>query len=306
MILIRTACIALVALSACACGPTAEKQPAASPDAEAPASRPAMWKTGDEDTTVYFLGTVHVLPPDLKWRTPEIDRALGEAKAIYFETDIEPDLSAMASVVMEAGMYPVGQTLSDRLKPDDRAALAAAAEKLGMSMIQLDRMRPWLAATTLADLAIAKAGYDPGSGVERKLFPDARAANKDIRKLETVAEQLHAFADLPEAVQIDFLMQGVRELGEESDTLDGMIKAWAAGDIDRLNEIMIEGDLGEMPEVYGGLLVNRNARWVPQLDQLIKSEPGTFLIAVGAAHLIGKDSVLEMLKPFGYVIERVE
>ncbi len=44
---------------------------------------------GDTDTTIYMFGTVHVLPPDLVWRTAAIDKALGESKAIYFETDIE-------------------------------------------------------------------------------------------------------------------------------------------------------------------------------------------------------------------------
>jgi uncharacterized protein YbaP (TraB family) len=61
-----------------------------------------------------------------------------------------------------------------------------------------------------------------------------------------------------------------------------------------------------MPEIYDALLVKRNANWVRKLDQLIKSEPGTFLVAVGAAHLIGKDSVFEMMKQLGYVAERVE
>jgi uncharacterized protein YbaP (TraB family) len=128
----------------------------------------------------------------------------------------------------------------------------------------------------------------------------------NVRKFETVAEQLHAFADLPEDVQIDFLMEGVRELGKETETLNEMVAAWAAGDMAKLDQIMIEGDLAEMPEIYDALLVKRNANWVRKLDQLIKSEPGTFLVAVGAAHLIGKDSVFEMMKQLGYVAERVE
>jgi uncharacterized protein YbaP (TraB family) len=289
MISLRTAALVLAALAACACGP-----------------KPALWKTGDADTTVYFLGTVHVLPPALQWRTSAIDKALGEAKAVYFETDIEPDQSTMTAVILQVGMYPPGETLSERLSPDDRAALTAAAEQFGTPMVVIDRMRPWLAATTLGQLAIGKAGFDPTSGVERSLFPDIKAAGKEIRKLETVEEQLHAFADLPETVQMGFLVEGLRELGDESKTLNEMVDAWAAGDTDRLNSIMIEGDLGEMPEIYAALLVNRNARWVPKLDQLIKTEPGTFFVAVGTAHLIGKDSVFEMLKPLGYTVERVE
>src|SRR6185295_14694603 len=170
----------------------------------------------------------------------------------------------------------------------------------------LDTMRPWLAGVTLSEQMISKAGYDVNSGVERKLEPDAKSAGKEIRKLETVTEQLRVFADLPEAVQVNFLMEGVKEIKDESATLDEMVKAWAAGDTATLDKIMIQDDLEQTPEVYQALLVNRNKHWVVALDQLIKSEPGTFFVAVGAAHLIGKDSVVAGLGPLGYKPERVE
>ena len=50
----------------------------------------------------------------------------------------------------------------------------------------------------------------------------------------------------------------------------------------------------------------RNANWVKALDTLVRTEPGTYFVAVGAAHLTGKDSVLEKLKPLGYAAERIE
>jgi uncharacterized protein len=294
-----------IALLAAACGEKPSVEAATAP-AEAAAKGPALWKIGDADTTIYLFGTVHVLPPDLVWRTAAIDRALSESKAIYFETDIDPDPATLTSVVQSIGMYPISETLSDRLKPIDRTALAAAAEKLDYPMTALDRMKPWLAAVTLSELMITNAGYDVSSGVERKLSPDAVSQGKQVRKLETVEEQLMVFADLPEAVQIQFLMDGVNQMEEEAKTLDDMVKSWARGDIDNLNKIMIEQDLAESPAIYDALLVKRNANWVIKLDDLIKTEPGTFFVAVGAAHLIGKDSVIAKLAPLGHAAERVE
>jgi uncharacterized protein YbaP (TraB family) len=301
----KNAALAMAAMvMAAACG---EKTPDAAP-AEAPAvaKGPALWKIGDADTTVYLFGTVHVLPPELSWRKPPVDKALGESKAIYFETDLDPDLNEMLPIIQQLGMYPQGEKLSDHLKPDDRTALEAAAEKLQTPMVALEQMKPWLAAVTLSERMITNAGYDVNSGVERRLAPDAKSAGKEIRKLETVEEQLLVFADLPEAVQIRFLMDGVKEIDEESTILDEMVNAWATGDVEKLNEIMIEEDLAENPEIYAALLVDRNANWVTEIDQLIKSEPGTFFFAVGAAHLTGKDSVMAKLVPLGYTAERVE
>jgi hypothetical protein len=85
-----------------------------------------------------------------------------------------------------------------------------------------------------------------------------------------------------------------------------MVNAWAAGDAARLEQILIEEDFREMPEIYQALLVRRNANWAKRIDQIMKDEPGTFFIAVGAAHLIGDDSVIEMLRPLGHTTQRVE
>ena len=95
-------------------------------------------------------------------------------------------------------------------------------------------------------------------------------------------------------------------MDDESKTLDDMVKSWAKGDVETLDKIMIEQDLAETPEIYQALLVNRNANWVTKIDQLIKTEPGTYFIAVGAAHLVGKDSVSSKLEPLGLSVERVE
>ena len=302
----RSLAIATVALAmAEACG---EKAPDAPPAAEAPAAAkgPALWKIGDADTTVYLFGTVHVLPPDLQWRKPPVDKALEESKAVYFETDLDPSPAEMLPLIQQIGMYPPSTKLSDRLKPDDRVALEAAAQKLQTPIALLDQMKPWLAAVTLSEQMITNAGYDVNSGVERKLAPDAKSAGKEIRKLETVQEQLLVFADLPEEVQIRFLMDGVKEIDKESTVLNDMVNAWAVGDTARLDKIMIQEDLAENPQVYAALLVKRNANWVTKIDQLVKTETGAFFIAVGAAHLTGKDSVITKLGPLGYVAERIE
>lgn len=276
--------------------------------AEAPAGAkgPALWKTGDADTTIYLFGTVHVLPPTVDWRKPPVDKALAEAKAVYFETDIDPDPAKIQGFITQYGLYTPPEKLSDHLSAEEKAALTKASGDLAIPMFLLDTMRPWLAALTLSEQIIVKAGYDPASGVERKLQPDAIAAGKEIRKLETVEAQLLTFADLPESVQVSYLMQGVNEIGQESELLNKLVNAWASGDVDTINAIMIEGDLADLPEVNAALLVGRNRNWVETLDKLVKDEPGTFFVAVGAGHLAGKDSVVAMMAAKGYTLERVE
>ncbi len=310
----KPAVMAAMAVALLACSKTAsapEAPPAGSPAALAAApaplaAKPALWRIGDEDTTVYLFGTVHVLPPELSWRAKPVEDALNASKAVYFETDVNPNQIALLEVVKRLGMYPTSDKLSEHLKPEQRAAVANASAKLSVPMIALDTMKPWLAAMTLSEQMISNAGYDPNSGVERTLLPMATAAGKEIRKLETVEEQLLVFADLPEKVQIDYLVAGIDEIDKEPTLLGDLVSAWSKGDVEKLDKIMIEDDLEDTPEVYQALLVNRNRNWTVKLDALVRGEPGVFFVAVGAGHLAGKDSVLGMLAAKGYKIERVE
>lgn len=302
MTLWKAALLALVTLAACG---EPEPEPAPAPAVEAP-PKPAMWKIADADTTVYLFGTVHVLPPTLSWHSPAVDKALDEAKAVYFETDTEGDQAAFREILNRLGLYEPSERLSDRLELKDLELLRSALAKLDLPLIAIESMRPWYAGIVISEAVVRKAGYDVSSGVESVMRPVARKAGKEIRFLETVEEQMSSFATLPEDVQIRFLTSGLTEIDSASQELGDLVNAWKAGNVEALSRLLIDEDLGTIPDLHDALLTHRNANWAPEIDTLMKSEAGTFVVAVGAAHLVGKDSVLEMLKPLGYAPERVQ
>ena len=51
------------------------------------------------------------------------------------------------------------------------------------------------------------------------------------------------------------------------------------------------------------LLFQRNAAWIPALEKLI--DTGSAFVAVGAMHLSGPRSVLDLLAQRGYTVARV-
>jgi uncharacterized protein YbaP (TraB family) len=282
---------------------TADNQGAASAAAEI---KPAIWKTGDSDTTIYLFGTVHVLPPGLDWRTGTLVEALDASKAVYFETDVEPDPAEISALVTRLGAYKPPETLRDHLTPQQREDIAGQLQKVGISLGAFESFRPWLVATLVGEQLIQKAGYTPESGVEQTMLQLARQRGKEIRKLETVEQQLRIFADLPEQVQVDYLVKGVDRIDEQTQLLHDLVAAWARGDVDRINHLMIEEDLAGMPEIYDALLVKRNKAWTEALGELVRKEPGVFFMAVGAAHLVGDSSVIALLGGKGMVVERIE
>jgi uncharacterized protein YbaP (TraB family) len=312
MIAWKSLALALIAPAVLAFPAACEKKPAEpqpaptpAPVGEAPKAAPALWSIADADTTVYFFGTVHILRPTTQWRTPRLEKVLGEAKAVYFETDVNPNPASLMKFVRDKGIYPRNESLADHLTTDQNSRLAAAAAKLSIPIGDIEVMRPWLAATKLSDELIVKSGYNPESGVERTLQPMIKSST-EVRKLETVEEQLGVFAGLSEKVQIAYLMDGVDQLDTDQHLLDQLVDAWARGDTASIAKLMIEDDLADVPEVYQALLVKRNSNWAVTLDALLKNEPGSFLVAVGAGHLVGEDSVLAKLTARGYTVTRVQ
>ncbi len=266
------------------------------------AADPAVWVVRDEDSTLYLLGTVHVLRPDTVWRTPVIDRALAQADELWIEVEAD-DPAAMQPLVARYGLDPANP-LSSKLTPEQKARLDAAAAGMGASGAALEPLRPWLAALTLSMGPLVKAGYDPASGVELKLKAAARDAGKPIRTLETLEQQIGFFADLPPAVEMAFLMSALDEMETGPAMLDALVAAWSAGDAQALDELMVADLAADYPQLHDALLVRRNRDWAGQIQTLLDGK-GVSVIAVGVAHLVGDDSVQAQLAARGIAAERL-
>ena len=42
-------------------------------------AQPAFWVIKDADSTIYLLGTIHLLKPETQWRTEKLDTAIAES-----------------------------------------------------------------------------------------------------------------------------------------------------------------------------------------------------------------------------------
>ena len=265
---------------------------------------PAMWTFSDEDTTVNIMGTVHLLKPDVVWKPPAITDALAKADTLVLEADVaSPESQAgLQKLVMEYGIFSDGETLSTVLEEDDKAAVSAALEANGIPMQAMDTMKPWMVSLQLGMMQIMQAGYDPQSGVETKLM--AEAGDKKLAYLESVETQIKTLGGAPIDEQVQGLMAtlGTLDLGEEY--LDTLVAEWADGDVKGIGAMMSNPAIFGTQDAYDALLTTRNKNWIPGIKALL-DEPGNKLVAVGAGHLAGPDSVIGMLKDEGIKVKVV-
>ena len=264
------------------------------------AAEPALWAVRDADSTVYLFGTVHALK-EASWWTPKLEAALSASQELWVEVGDAADPARMGAeilpVVQKLGLDPT-TPLSTRLTPAERESLASAAAAVGLKPEQLEPMKPWLAALTFSTVPMIRAGYDPNLGVDTFVAKMAVREGKPVKGFETGEQQLGYLANLPLEAQLEMLRQTLKEIASAPQLLDEMAAAWSAGDTAGL-ERMVDADMkDEGPELYRALIVRRNQAWANAIAERMKGK-GISFVAVGAAHLLGPDSVQSLLAARG-------
>ena len=273
--------------------------------AEAPAiEAPALWRIADEDTTIYVFGTVHALPDDIEWYSGPVKTALDASDTLVTEIDMTPEaLAAIGAVVQEKAMLPEGTTVRSLLSDEQLATYEAKLTELGIPVNALDPLEPWMATLQLSQIAFAREGVTGENGTE-KVLEALVGDSKGRDALETAAFQFEIFDELPQDVQIEYLMETLEEFDGLGASLQQMIDEWAVGDVQELGEMMNEA-LEADPVLADRLLYARNANWAVWIDERL-DRPGTVFIAVGAGHLAGQDSVQDYLTGSGLTVTRVQ
>ena len=278
--------------------------PATAPTAKVPAT-PAIWKVKGAHGTVYLFGSVHVMKPEVDWEAGKVKDAFDSSDVLYLEIANLDDAAAAQPLLFQYGLDP-DHPLSKKISKEDVDTLDAAVKAIGMpGETMMEPMRPWLVSMTLSVLPMVKAGYSPNSGIDMALLSQTKKANKPVKGFETLEQQVHLLADVPEAEQITMLHKDLTELDKSTQQMNDLVAAWEKGDVEKIGSIDNEELAQKYPAVYKRMVVDRNQRWADTLNGVLKDPAtGTVFVAVGAAHLAGPDSVIKLLEKDGWKVER--
>jgi uncharacterized protein YbaP (TraB family) len=263
-----------------------------------------MWKVeGEGGASAYLLGSLHVLTPEWYPLNATINKAFEGSKVLIEEVDIDEtsDPAQMMAALMKA-MLTDGKTLDQVIAPDTYKEVAKRAEKAGMPMMAINRMKPWLVAVTLTAPVLQAAGFKPELGVDRHFYDRAIQSGMKRQALETLQYQLDRFDEMPMKLQEEFLKGTMEDLDKEVSGVKDMAQAWAFGNVAAVEKYTLEG-LKEEPELYRRLLIERNQNWLPQVESCIRQNSGCFIV-VGAAHLVGPDGLPTLLAKKGYKVSQ--
>ena len=104
----------------------------------------------------------------------------------------------------------------------------------------------------------------------------------------------------PAPGDLDLVVTEMRDVGTDT---QAVVAAWRAGDAAKLASLLGD-EYKSFPALYRTLVGDRNKRWVPQIEKLLKDKDNYFVV-VGALHLVGDGGLLELMRRDGFKAEQL-
>jgi uncharacterized protein YbaP (TraB family) len=269
--------------------------------AEAPA-QPALWVVHGERGTAYLFGSIHILPPNVAWRAPLIEKAIHDSNVFVFEIPNDAATQArMAKLVSEQGQLPPGGSLSAMLSAEGRADYEADLALAHVAPSELEGKRPWLADLFLVVRRMAEENASPGQGVDATLMREAANNHKELRYLETIDTQIALIVPSDPKLELEEFESDLKEFRNERYEFGSLLAAWTKGDTSAI-DALINGEFSRHPEARKALLDDRNRAWARRLEAWLR-EDRVFFVTVGAGHLGGRNNLVQLLRDDGLRVE---
>ena len=296
----------------------------AMPAEEEPENKAAplfYYVTGKDGQEMWLMGTIHVGDARTAYLPDEIYDALKRSSALAVEVDVpamEKKLKTnenLQKVVAESCCYTDGSTVLDHA---DAALLTQAEEYMkatGNYSSTLALMKPGIWASTMENTFL-RLGYSlsASKGVDRRLIQLAEENKKLVMEVESAEEQIRLMGSYSDDLQELLLKTAVsyepKEFWQETVNLYEM---WCRGDeaelIAYFNDDSDEAELTAeeknlMAEYHNVMITERNVAMLQEAKEYLETGH-TFFFAVGLAHLIQDNGLVDGLRDAGYTVELV-
>jgi uncharacterized protein YbaP (TraB family) len=279
--------------------------PVAGLAATAPESHPPLWKVRNGETTIYILGSLHIVPPGFRWQAPEIDTAMRAADTFVFEVPVDDEaLQHQKDFIIRNGLLPSGKSLRAVLSRFEFQTYSRILTDAGLRPEQYVRYRPWLAAVIVGLAYVHRRDITTLRGVDDVIIGYAQSQGKELRYLESIEQQMELLMLGNDTSQVRALKQMISALPNARSRSEDLLTTWASGDAKRF-DAMIDADFAGHSEARDLLISNRNRAWLGRLATLLETPGKTALVTVGAAHLGGPSGLIALLCGQGHDVQRV-
>ncbi|MFY0594066.1 TraB/GumN family protein [Roseivirga sp.] len=258
-----------------------------------------LWEISGNGLTEksYLYGTIHIICPDDFFMGNHVKAAFNSTDQLVMELNMSDGSELRKAQELMVATEPVDY--KGLLTEGQYQALdAKLTERLGVGMSRMGVMKPFAISSILQLMVMdceEMASYENS-------FQEMAVTNEMIISgLETATFQMSIFDDIPQEEQIQWIVDYIEN--QESGQTDWrkMVETYKAQDVEALGNIF--NNFPEFKKYEEELITNRNKNWISKIETLTKEK--SIFVAVGAAHLGGKNGVIRLLKKAGYKVTPV-
>lgn len=195
-------------------------------------------------------------------------------------------------------MYQTDKKLSEQLSPEEANELDKILADYGTDLKKMDHS----SSQGLYALISMKAVPCPQTEIklyEIELLQNALKNKKKVSGLEKVEDQM---TSINKAYDLKAVI-GQLKMGKEYEILlKEMVEAFKKEDVQSLYTLF-KNDKIMNAKQEKAMLTDRNKNWAEKMPEIMKKESAFF--AVGGAHLMGENGVIQLLRSKGYTVKPV-
>ena len=264
----------------------------------------SVWKVTSGSNTLYIGGTIHLLTPSDYPLPKAYDKAYHACDTVVFETNMETLSDPAFRKQMQTELsYSDGTTIEQVITPETYHALKVYLNARQVPVTAIQHLKPSALAISLSMIELRHLGFT-SEGVDQFYAQKAQQDQKDQSWLETPQDQVEMLSNINDQDSDEVINYTLEDIKDMPKTMNDLRKSWRNGDMESMADIELKDFKQDYPEVYQSLLVERNERWIPQIENMLKDDKVEFVM-VGAMHLAGPDSLLAKLQASGYQVSKL-
>lgn len=264
-----------------------------------------LWKVQSKTGTAYIVGSIHAYKSDLYPLPKKMENAFDKSDALAVEANINEINPESMMTMINGALYKDKSTLEKHLSKETYEMSVQKLKELGLPLELFQNTKPWFVALTVTSMELQKLGLNPEYGID--IYFLKKAENKKrIVELESIDYQVNLLSSFSDAEQELFLVSTLRDLDFLKREINTLLKSWNTGDTKTMESFVSKSlqDDPRMLPIYEKLVFERNKNMTSKIEGYLKTKEQYFVV-VGAAHLVGKEGIIEILKKKGYLVEQL-
>jgi len=262
-----------------------------------------LWRVQSKTNTVYILGSIHFMKPDIYPLDKKIEDAFDKSQVLAVEADVNDASKLDIQKLMDKAFYRGDDALEKHVSGETYELVKKEFAGSGILLDLMNRQKPWFLAMTLTSLKLVQLGFDPTYGIDMHFLSEAEG-KKRIVELESVDYQINLLSGFSDKEQEAFLLYTLDELKTLGQEVNELVRAWKSGDTQTIESLLAKSGNKGMSSLNERILYERNRHMVSRIEDYLRAEE-TYFVIVGAGHLVGNKGIVEMLKGKGYSVEQL-